>query len=397
MNLIEKEHNMNTSILIVDDNPQNLQVLGRLLQECHYDIEFATNGVAALDWLDSRIFDLVLLDINMPEIDGFEVCRKIRKEQKLNNLPIIFLSADNDRESILRGFELGGQDYITKPFDSRELMVRVKTHISLKESRENLEILNRSLEEKVKERTVQLREANEALETMNEKLTELDRAKSDFLNLISHEIRTPLNGILLPLELLKDVSSHPDIKEMIEVLDSSVKRLEKFALDALLITRLKVKPYEILRRDIDLGKVVNTILEELKAAINEKNISVKPSLADLNHSMSGETELIQKCLFNIMENAIRYSPAKGTIELMSSLDGEYIQLIVADSGKGIPAEIVEKGTEPFAGSSMHIDKSTGTGLPLARMIMEAHRGSLILGNRASGSGAIVKLRFRTKE
>ena len=196
------------AILIVDDNPHNIQVLGKLLQENRYEIEFATNGEAALEWLNTRQFDLILLDINMPGMNGFEVCRKIRSNPDMNNVPVIFLSADTERESILKGFELGAQDYITKPFDSRELLVRVRTHLVLKDSLEKLEKLNRSLEEKVTERTHQLKEANVNLEALNLKLLDLDKAKSDFLNLISHEIRTPLNGIIGPLELLKDTVSY---------------------------------------------------------------------------------------------------------------------------------------------------------------------------------------------
>jgi len=119
------------AILIVDDNPQNLQVLGRLLQESKYEIEFATNGEAALEWLNTRQFDLILLDINMPGMNGFEVCRRIRSNPDMNNVPVIFLSAESERESILKGFELGAQDYVTKPFDSRELLVKVRTHLAL--------------------------------------------------------------------------------------------------------------------------------------------------------------------------------------------------------------------------------------------------------------------------
>ena len=120
------------SILIVDDNPKNLQILGKFLQNEQYDIEFAINGETALEWLEIKLFDLILLDINMPGLDGFEVCKKIRCNHKLDKMPIIFLTAETSRESVLQGFEIGAQDYITKPFDSRELIMRVKTHISLK-------------------------------------------------------------------------------------------------------------------------------------------------------------------------------------------------------------------------------------------------------------------------
>jgi two-component system sensor histidine kinase/response regulator len=303
------------AILIVDDNPQNLQVLAKILQENKYVIEFATNGEAALVWLRDKKFDLILLDINMPDMDGFEVCRKIRSNPAMNNVPVIFLSADTERESILKGFEFGAQDYVTKPFDSRELLVRVRTHLKLKDSLEKLENLNRSLEEKVAERTQQLKEANEKLEVTNNKLVELDRAKTDFLNLISHEIRTPLNGILGPLELLKDTVYTKDIGELIEILDMSVKRLERFSLNALLITRLKTKQFEIRKDRIELKKLLIEVVNEEKNTCLLKNIQVKLEHKIIDEIILGEVELIKKCFGNILDNAIKHSPSNGIIEI----------------------------------------------------------------------------------
>ncbi|MBK8884156.1 MAG: hybrid sensor histidine kinase/response regulator [Bacteroidales bacterium] len=381
-----------TSILIVDDNPQNLQVLGRLLQAQSCEIEFAISGIAALDWLESKKFDIVLLDINMPEIDGFEVCRRIRAQKRFDNLPVIFLSADNDRESILKGFELGGQDFVTKPFDSRELIVRVKTHISLKDSLEKLGRLNKSLEEKVQERTLQLRIANENLEKMNLKLTELDNAKSEFLNLISHEIRTPLNGIILPVELLKDSGSPSEIKELVEILDSSVKRLEKFSLNALLITRLKTRPFEIKKSDIDIEDIISEVIQEEQQTVVGKRLTInRISQPDLLN-VSGDRDLVKKCILNIVDNAVAFSPAGCPIEIKTRFEDQYVILEISDNGNGIPDEIIEKGSEPFSRGHEYNDKSTGIGLPLSRLIMEAHGGDIILRNKPDG-GASVKLRF----
>ena len=363
-----------------------------MLQEQNYEIEFATNGNAALDWLKSSRFDLVLLDINMPEMDGFEVCRRIRENKNHENLPIVFLSADNDRESILKGFELGGQDYVTKPFDSRELIVRVKTHISLKNSKENLEKLNKSLEEKVKERTQQLSIANENLEAMNRKLTELDDAKSEFLNLISHEIRTPLNGIILPVEMLKDSESVTDMNYLVNILDLSVKRLEKFSLNALLITRLKTRPHDIISEEINIQALIGEILKEVAQRATEKNISVKSNIGNQLPVISGERDLVRKCLLNIVENAVTFTPAGGNIDISAGLSEGKLRIEVKDDGKGIPEEIIKKGAEPFSRGKEYHDKSTGIGLPMAKMIMEAHGGELILSGNSKG-GACVVMQF----
>jgi phosphoserine phosphatase RsbU/P len=126
------------SILVVDDNPKNLQVLGGLLQKEGIDVEFALDGIAALSWLDKKSFDLVLLDIMMPGMDGFEVCSIIKKNPSLTDIPIIFITAKTDSESIIKGFEIGGVDYITKPFIPSELMARVRSQVQIKKSKEKI-------------------------------------------------------------------------------------------------------------------------------------------------------------------------------------------------------------------------------------------------------------------
>ncbi|GAB6096847.1 hypothetical protein JCM14469_31000 [Desulfatiferula olefinivorans] len=120
------------SILIVDDEPKNIQLLGSLLRERNYRVEFALNGAKALAWLDEKPFDLVLLDIMMPDMDGYEVCRRIKDNLTIRHIPVIFLTAKTETEDIVKGFEAGGADYITKPFKTPELLARVKVHVEMK-------------------------------------------------------------------------------------------------------------------------------------------------------------------------------------------------------------------------------------------------------------------------
>lgn len=385
-----------SAILIVDDNPQNLQVLGKILQENKYVIEFAISGEVALVWLKKRQFDLILLDINMTGMDGFEVCRKIRSYPELNNMPVIFLSAESERESILKGFELGAQDYITKPFDARELLVRVRTHLALKNSLEKLGKMNKTLEEKVEERTLQLKEANISLEALNLRLIDLDKAKSDFLNLISHEIRTPLNGILGPLELLKEPGSPSEIGELVEILDMSVKRLERFSLNALLITRLKTKQYKIKKDKILLSKLITEVLDDEKEKFQLKSIQVKREANLYPGLILGEAEMIKKCIGNILDNAIRFSPDGSTIEINTYTEGQTLICEIKDNGKGFAPGTLDRAFELFITGDEYNDNSIGIGLPIAKMIMEGHGGNIIVGNNP-GSGASVKLLFRLND
>jgi two-component system, sensor histidine kinase and response regulator len=379
------------SILIVDDNPQNLQVLGKMLLDNQYKIEFAINGQSALDWIESTQFDLILLDINMPGLNGFEVCRIIRTKSRFDNIPVIFLSADTDRESILKGFELGAQDYITKPFDSRELLVRVKTHLRLKDSVEKLENLNKHLEQKVEERTLQLKESNEKLEASNLKLLDLDKAKAGFLNLISHEIRTPLNGIMGPIELLKRPEYPREVSVLIDVLDGSVKRLERFSLDALLITRLKTKLVEVKKTSINLVNLISDVVELNKDRLEHGKLTLIRNDLVPEITIKGEDELIKKCIHNILDNAINYCPSQGVIEVSTYAQGNYVYCEVKDSGKGF-TKSTDILFELFTTGDDYKDNRIGIGLPVAKMIMEAHSGSITICNRPEG-GALVSLGF----
>jgi len=129
------------NILIVDDVPKNIQVIANLLGDEEYDISYATNGKQALDQVEETSFDLVLLDVMMPEMDGYEVCREIKKRQFSNEIPIIFITAKTDEDSLLEAFDAGGQDYVTKPFKAPELMARIKTHLKLKEFEDSQQVV----------------------------------------------------------------------------------------------------------------------------------------------------------------------------------------------------------------------------------------------------------------
>ena len=156
--------NLNYTILIVDDVVDNIQVAMNILKEDNYNFSFAKNGKDALTLLHENHFDLVLLDVMMPEIDGFEVCRKIKEDENLNSIPVIFLTAKVDTDSIVKGFEVGGVDYITKPFHPSELLARVRTHLELHRAKEILKANNISLQvkmENVKKRVMTELEASQ--------------------------------------------------------------------------------------------------------------------------------------------------------------------------------------------------------------------------------------------
>jgi two-component system, sensor histidine kinase and response regulator len=217
------------AILLVDDNPQNLQVLANLLQEEKYGIEFALNGKAAVDWLRNRQFDLVLLDINMPVMNGFEVCKKIRSEKTMSGIPIIFLSAESERESILKGFEVGAQDFVIKPFDSRELLARVKTQLDLKSKTEKLEKVNDWLGKKIEnwlKVSVGFQKSGESND-LNDKMIEFDKNRGFVLNDICLDLCTSIKEIVKLIGKSNDQKIKREFEEIKKRMNDSVVKLKK--------------------------------------------------------------------------------------------------------------------------------------------------------------------------
>jgi DNA-binding response OmpR family regulator len=216
-------------ILIVDDNPQNLQVLGNLLQEGKYQIEFAVNGESTLDWLKNKQFDLILLDINMPGMNGFEVCKKIRLDKKTYEIPIIFLSAESERESILKGFEVGAQDFVIKPFDSRELLARVKTQLDLKSKTEKLEKINEWLVKKIENwlKVSVVKPGDNKTNDLGNKMIEFDKNQSFILKDICLELKTSIKEIEKIIRKSNDSNTKNQFNEIVKRMADTVTKLEK--------------------------------------------------------------------------------------------------------------------------------------------------------------------------
>src|SRR5580658_5640247 len=181
---------MNQSdIMIVDDNPANLKLLEDMLARQGHEVRSFPLGRLALASAIKNPPALILLDINMPEMNGYEVCERLKGACELADIPVIFLSALNETQDKVKAFRSGAVDYISKPFEFEEVHARVETHLKLHGLQREMKVQNERLEQAVAARTRELAEANQ-------RLTILDRSKNDFLNLISHEFRTPLNGLL---------------------------------------------------------------------------------------------------------------------------------------------------------------------------------------------------------
>ncbi len=372
------------TILLVDDTPENIEILVDLLDG--FDLKVAINGKEALEtaWEDAAP-DLILLDIMMPEMDGYEACRRLRADERTKDVPVIFLTAKTQKDDVYKAFEAGGQDYVTKPFDARELTERVKTQLELKTQREALKDMNHILEEKVRQRTAQLDKANKELKV-------LDEAKTNFLMMISHELRTPLNGIVGATYFLNDsLSADNELAEFVDMLKTSVDRLEKFSTTALLITQLNTNQL-ISNEEVDFTVLVQEILANMADKFAAKNLLLQSSFTNESCLIKGQKDLLQMAVRNILDNAVKYSEANQYIDVCVEKSGSNIIATFRDKGKGFSQEALNHLFSSFGLGEKHYDQNLGLSLKAVKSIMDAHKAIITVQNMA-GEGAEVKLTF----
>jgi signal transduction histidine kinase len=380
------ESNNKFTILVVDDIPENIDILRGILNS-KYNIKAAINGRTALAIAASdNPPDLILLDVVMPEMDGFEVCRKLRETRESFELPVIFLTSETETENVITGFKIGGQDYIAKPFKPEELLSRVETHLELKKKTEQLNLLNKTLEKKVSERTAQLDESNKGLVKANFKLEKaysdlrnLDMAKTKFLKIISHEIRTPLNGIAGMTNLLEDTLESHESLEFLKYLKISVERLNKFSKKALQITELQTENTDITKEKIDVQMLIEEIIEDFQETIGQKNISINTDFST-GFQITADRHLLKICLGNIIENAVSYTEKDGAVFLNAFKEENVTAIRIINNGKAFSQEDLDNMFSFFYIGRDPVDKDFGLGLATSKLIMDAHMGEIKVEN-----------------
>lgn len=312
-------------ILVVDDNPKNIQLIANIISDNGYEVEVALGGKEALQWLDEQTFDLMLLDIMMPEKNGFEVCEAVRKNAAFDIMPIIYLTAKNDKESTVHGFAVGGQDFISKPFDTLELLARVSTHIELKKSKEEVLKANLVLEQKVQERTLQLEESNKHLQA-------LTQTKDKFLSFIGREIASPLNDINMAVTLIKNSAESTRMSEMIGLLERSVVNLSLVVKMASQITQINSKD-NIEYQDFYLNRVIEHLMIQQDELIESKNLDIQCEVDDMI-TLKGNKELIKNSIFGILDAIFKHNVPNSRINIRFDESPEKKELIISFNPHG---------------------------------------------------------------
>ncbi len=371
-------------VLIVDDVPKNIQILGNFLAKENLKIAYATNAEDALNLAYSNPFDLFLLDIMMPGMDGFQLCDKLKTNKNTADIPVIFLTAKTDPESIMLGFELGAQDYVTKPFNASELIARVRTQLEIRRKSLDLITLNQSLEDKVKQRTA-------SLEIANRQLSRLEKAKSEFLAIISHELRSPLNGISSLAGLLGETLLNTEQKEYIDNLMEASKRLIRFSEMAILITSLRADKHKLDLYEVSLNILIEMALDQMTKQLHEKNIKVTFHKPERHIQVIADADLIRKSLSILTEVAVQNISSGSEIQYHLKEDPDLVTLCMKLESIQIDTETVKQLKEQLQTDTLVTTETLGLTLAAIKLIMDAHNARLDIGLSDEGKTSIYLL------
>lgn len=385
---------MTDTIVIADDNPQNLEVLRGLLKAAGYAVHPANDGALALKALQHVHADLILLDICMPGMDGYQVCEALKKNPATRDIPVIFVTALHESLDKFKAFTVGGVDYICKPFDQGEVLARVSTHVQLYRLQRAQQRYAEELKAEVERKTVALREANTGLEKAL-------HAKNDFLGLISHELRTPLNCILGMTEIL-ETCSEQERETFLSMLKESGLRLFQLFENLIQMTALGYAPgAEEQAGRIDIEQVCTESLRIVAGLAEVKKLSIHLDIdSPAWLEMPLNTARLRQILVNLLDNAVKFTPISGDIGLKVSYhqEEEYIYFDVWDTGPGIPDALQDKIFEPFVqleSLSTRSHEGAGLGLALTRNLLHLHQGGIQMVER-EGGGSVFEVFLSAK-
>jgi signal transduction histidine kinase len=406
--------NPQPSILIVDDILENIQLLMTILADEGYRIRFATKGQHALKSLEQSTFDLVLLDIMMPDMDGFEVCKSIKNNPDLSEIPVIFISAKTSIDDKLVGFECGGVDYITKPFESKEVLVRVKTHITLRTALQTIKHYNRRLENMLEIRTKELI------------YSERQAVFGQVVQGIVHNLKSPITAGFISSHM---INQHvEDTKKTIYTDPIKELRVIKNAIDYISeANNLSTEAYKSLNDIVasllaksnldrneqpvptDINKLLRTEIGFFEVDKRFKHNTHKEIVIPENPSlvMAIPSDLSQ-VFQNMIKNALdaMNNQKESILTLMSSVEDGFAKITISDNGEGILSDLHSKIFEPFyttkPSASLNIDDSTptgnGLGLWMCKEVIERLNGEILLTSEQDiGSTFIITIPLYEKD
>lgn len=351
------------NILIVDDVPANLKVLGEILKGEGYKVRPVPSGALALQVAEKEMPDLILLDIMMPDMDGYEVCRRLKEKPLLREIPIIFISALNDTNDIVKALKSGGVDYITKPFQAEEVTARVNAHVKLQ---------MQSIE-----------------------LKKLNVTKDKFFSIIAHDLKGSMGGFMGVTEILTDQlngMTKDDIQEFLLGLKDSATNLYRLLENLLHWARMQQGSIPFQPVEIQLLSVISESIEIIQEAAKNKGIEIVSHIPD-QCVVLADTNLLQTVIRNLVSNAVKFTQQGGTVNISAiNIDHKNVEISISDTGIGMTPAMVDNLFKLDARNGRmgtNGEPSTGLGLILCKEFIEKHNGKINVESEV-GKGSVFR-------
>jgi two-component system, sensor histidine kinase and response regulator len=375
-------HSFSSSILIVDDEPNNLKVLHGLLSQYGYDVRAARDGESALEAAQSVLPDIIFLDIRMPEMDGYEVCNRLKSNEATRDIPVIFISALNNVNDIVQAFQAGGVDYITKPFQFAEVLARLENHLTILHQKQ------------------QILEQNAQIEAMRkrdqQRFNQISEMREQFIQAATHDLKNPLTIIKGSADIMSRfdaVRGNQYLRECVENIMESSKEMTDLVSGMLDLIRVQ-SSLELNLKPSKLSYLLENQVQRHQMAANNRKISL--SLNVVNEDAFGliDEVLISRLIDNLLSNAIKYSPDNTNISITLKSDEKNIILETQDEGFGIAENDLEKLFTPFFRAKKQdgerVIEGTGLGLAIVKEILDQHRGHIEVESHL-GKGSLFRV------
>jgi signal transduction histidine kinase len=361
------------SILAVEDTEANLHLLTRLLGTSGYEVHGAHNGPAALAMVKEVLPDLILLDIEMAGMNGYEVCRQLKADEKTCNIPIIFISALVDTDEIVKGFDLGGVDYITKPFKIKEVIARVANQLTLVEQRKQIE---------------KMREKDRLY------FESLDNMKNEFIRMATHDLRSPLNIVLGYAGLLNEVDVSEEDGKLLQQathgIQDSVQKMMVLVTDMLDLAQMESN-VSLALIHVFLTEFLEKCLKGFTIMAEEKQITMTFYPPDEDIILQIDPFRMERVIANLVSNAIKYTPEGGTVDISAyAVEDNHVVIQVEDTGLGIPEKDLPHLFDTFFRVNLESHRKmpgTGLGLTIVKTLVEQHGGRVYVESEL-GKGSI---------
>lgn len=340
-------------ILVVDDEPKNRELIRDTLEAHGFGVEEANDGEQALAAIAQSAPDVVLLDVAMPGMDGLEVCRRLRAQESTADLPVIMVTAHADRQDRLDGIKAGANDYLTKPVDLQDLVLRVRN-------------------------TTATKRLNDTVKDNLRKLQELELLRDGLTHMVIHDLRSPLTSIMMALELLSPAVADkldPQKLKFLKTAESGAQIMADMIVGLLDVSRLEAGEMPVQRKVCDLAGVVQRVVEQLQLSTNGRVLKFESTAGPA--TIEVDEELLRRVITNLIRNALKFAPMDGLVQVGVTRESDAIKVTVTDNGPGIAPEMHKRIFEKFGqGAGNHARIGTGLGLTFCKLAVEAHGGQI---------------------